>query len=71
LTQKIDVMRQRAPGAPPLASEVDIAEEEMAADAAVLPGAADGQVASPAATLGLVDEQYETGEIPAERSAAR
>jgi predicted MFS family arabinose efflux permease len=71
LTQKIDVMRQRAPGAPPLTSEVDIAEEEMDADAAVLPGAADGQVASPAATVGLVDEQYETGEIPAERSAAR
>jgi MFS family permease len=71
LTQKIDVMRQRAPGAPPLASEVDIAAEEMEADAAVLPGAADGQVANPVATVGLVDEQYETGEIPAGRSAAR
>ena len=71
LTQKIDVLRQRAPGAPPLASEVGIAEEEMAADAAFLPGAADGRVADPVATIGLVDEQYETGEIPAQRRAAR
>jgi MFS family permease len=71
LTQKIDVARQRAPGAPPLASEIHIAEEEMEAEAPALPGAADGQVANPAATVGLVDEQYETGEIPAERSAAR
>jgi predicted MFS family arabinose efflux permease len=71
LTQKIDVLRQRAPGAPPLASEVGIAEEEMEAEGAVLPGAADGRVADPAATVGLVDEQYETGEIPAERGAAR
>ena len=43
----------------------------MAAEAAILPGPADGRVADPAATVGLVDEQYETGEIPAERSAAR
>jgi predicted MFS family arabinose efflux permease len=71
LTQKIDVIRQRAPGAPPLASEVHIAAEEMEADAAVLPGTADGRAADPAATVGLVDEQYETGEIPAKRSAAR
>jgi predicted MFS family arabinose efflux permease len=71
LTQKIDVARQRAPGAPPLASEIHIAEDEMEAEAPALPGAADGQVANPAATVGLVDEQYETGEIPAERSAAR
>jgi MFS family permease len=71
LTQKIDVVRQRAPGAPPLASEVGIAEDEMEAVGAVLPGPSDGRVADPAATIGLVDERYETGEIPAQRSAAR
>jgi predicted MFS family arabinose efflux permease len=71
LTQKIDVVRQRVPGAPPLASELHIAEEEMEADAAQLPGQSDGQVAGPVATVGLVDEQYETGEIPAGRRAAR
>jgi MFS family permease len=71
LTQKIDVRRQRMEGAPPLASEVHIAEEEMMADAAPLPGSGDGQVAEPAATIGLVDEQYETGEIPAGRRMAR
>jgi predicted MFS family arabinose efflux permease len=71
LTQKIDVARQRVPGAPPLAAEVDSAEEEIAADAPPLPGQMDGRVADPAATVGLVDEQYETGEIPARRGAAR
>ncbi|MGH2613642.1 MAG: MFS transporter [Thermomicrobiales bacterium] len=71
LTQKIDVARQRVPGAPPLASELHIAEEEMVADAAPLPGQSDGQVAGPVATVGLVDEQYETGDIPTRRRAAR
>jgi MFS family permease len=65
LTQKIDVRRQRVPGAPPLAAEADIAEETMTAEAPLLPGQMDGRVADPAATVGLVDEQYETGEIPA------
>jgi hypothetical protein len=59
LTQKIDVARQRVPGAPPLAAEQHIAEDEMTADAATLPGQTDGQVAGPVATVGLVNEQYE------------
>ena len=71
LTQKIDVTRQRVPGAPPLAAEQEIAEEAMAADAPTLPGQTDGHVAGLAATEGLVDEQYETGEIPTGRRAAR
>lgn len=73
LTQKIDVSRQRVPGAPPLAAEVDSAEEEMAADAPALPGQMDGRVADPVATIGLVDEQYEaeSGGSPARRGAAR
>jgi hypothetical protein len=71
LTQKIDVARQRVPGAPPLAAEQHIAEDEMTADAAPLPGQTDGQVAGAAATVGLVDEQYESGEIPASGRVAR
>ena len=71
LTQKIDVARQRVPGAPPLASELDMAEEEMSAEAPPLPGQTDGQVANPAATVGLADEQYEHGRIPTRRGAAR
>ena len=58
-------------GAPPLAAERDIAEEAMAADAPTLPGQTDGQVAGVAATAGLADEQYETGQIAAGRRAAR
>jgi predicted MFS family arabinose efflux permease len=55
LTQKIDVKTQRIAGAPPLASEQTIAEEEIEADAPPLP-AEPGPVVSPVATLGLARE---------------
>ena len=71
LTQRIDVPKQRVPGAPPLASELAIAAAEMAAEPPALPGQMDGRIADPAATVGLVDKQYATGEIPARRKAAR
>jgi predicted MFS family arabinose efflux permease len=71
LTQKIDIARQRVPGAPPLAAEEHIAEEEMAADAPPLPTAHDGRAADPVATVGLVDEQFERDEVAARRRVAR
>jgi MFS family permease len=69
LTQKIDVVRQRVAGAPPLAAEEHIAEGEILADAPPLPGPNDGRIADPAATVALVDEQYERGEISTGRGA--
>jgi hypothetical protein len=71
LTQRIDVARQRVPGSPPLAAERDIAEQEMEADASLLPGQTDGQVAGPVATVGLSDEQAEGRAVPAARRAAQ
>jgi hypothetical protein len=69
LTQKIDVVRQRVPGAPPLAAEEHIAEDEILADAPPLPGPNDGRIADPVATVALADEQYERGEISTGRGA--
>jgi MFS family permease len=71
LTQKIDVARQRIPGAPPLAAEDYIGEQEMAADGAALAAQTDGQVAGPVATLGLADEQEEDAAVAVSRRAGR
>ena len=70
LTQKIDIARQRVPGAPPLAAEEHMAEVEIVADAPPLPEFQDGRVADPVATLGLVDEQSEREEVTARRGVA-
>ncbi len=56
LTQKIDVAKQRVPGAPPLAEEGDTGQVEMNADGAVLPGQSDGAAAGPLATVALADD---------------
>jgi predicted MFS family arabinose efflux permease len=67
LTQQIDVARQRVPGAPPLVAEKAIGEQEMVADGAALAGQTDGQAAGAVATMGLAEQQYESGEIPVGR----
>jgi MFS family permease len=71
LTQKIDVANQRVPGAPPLAAERHIGEEEMSADGATFAAQTDGQVAGPIATLGLADEQVEDAEMAVSKRAGR
>ena len=71
LTQKIDVRRQRVPGSPPLEDEIEMGQEEMEADAALLPGQTDGQVAGPVATLGLAEEQDVERGMHGRRRAAR
>ena len=53
LTQKIDIPRQRIAGAPGTVETLHMAEREMEADSAALPGSQDGQVVSPAATEAL------------------
>jgi hypothetical protein len=72
LTQKIDIARQRVPGAPPLADEAHIAEEEMTADAPPLPSQTDGQVATPLAAAALDGDELERTELtaPTRRGAA-
>jgi len=59
LTQKIDIPAQRVPGAPGWQETQTLAEEEMSADAAVLPGQQDGWVVSPSATEALAEEEEE------------
>jgi MFS family permease len=56
LTQKIDVQQQRIAGAPGTAETRHMAEQEMEADGATLPGSQDGFVVSPAATEALAEE---------------
>ncbi len=56
LTQKIDVAKQRIPGAPAPADLRHEAEEEIAADAPLLPTDS-VSVVSPLATVGLADEE--------------
>ena len=74
LTQKIDVVKQRIPGAPPLAAERHAAEEDMEDDGAVLPGPSDGMVVDSA--IPDIDNQANgktgaSGERERKRSAAR
>jgi len=55
LTQKIDIPKQRIAGAPPLNSLAHEAEEEIAADAPILPND-NVSVVDPLATLGVAQE---------------
>lgn len=56
LTQKINIPAQRVPGSPGWQESQGMAEEEMSADAAILPGQQDGFVVSPSATEALGEE---------------
>lgn len=61
LTQKIDIPQQRIAGAPPLGGLPHEAEEEIDADASLLP-VDSGPVVSPAATVGLArDDRSRNG----------
>jgi predicted MFS family arabinose efflux permease len=56
LTQKIDVPSQWIPGTPGTLETQHMAEQEMDADGAVLPGLQDNQVVSPRAVEGLAGD---------------
>lgn len=56
LVQKMDVAKQRIAGAPGTGELRNVAEEEMEADGAVLPGSQGGFVVSPEATEALAEE---------------
>jgi predicted MFS family arabinose efflux permease len=71
LTQRIDVAKQRVPGAPPLSADMEMAQDEMAADGALLPGESDGQVIEPVAVCGLTDDEREEREAEVTRKATR
>lgn len=73
LTQKIDVAKQRVPGAPPLSADREMAQAEMMADGALLPGQSDGQVIEPesVAALELADEERNERAADLSRKATR
>jgi hypothetical protein len=73
LTQKIDVAKQRVPGAPPLSTDSEMAQEEMTADGALLPGQSDGQIIEPesVAALELADEERNERAADLSRKATR